>query len=55
MQQQQIAALRLRLARRDRQLLAMSGRDGGKALLLAEHEAAIAQALACSGRPAGHI
>ena len=39
-----LAALRLRLARRDRQLLAMSGRDGGKALILAEHEAATAQA-----------
>ena len=44
LQQQQLAALRLRLARRDRQLLAMSGRDGGKALILAEHEAATAQA-----------
>ena len=42
-QQQQLAALRVRLARREKQILSLAKRDGGKALLLAEQEAASAQ------------
>ncbi|KAL1527245.1 hypothetical protein AB1Y20_015921 [Prymnesium parvum] len=44
LQQQQLCALQLRLSRRDAQVLALSGRDGGKALSLAEGAAAAAHA-----------
>eukprot|EP00965_Chrysotila_dentata_P138938 4595046-Pleurochrysis_carterae.AAC.1 len=41
-QQQQLLGLQTQLARAHRRLLALSGRDGGRALLLAEHEAQLA-------------
>ena len=42
-QQQQLVGLRSRLQRRELQVLALSRRDGGRALLLAQQEAAAAQ------------
>ena len=42
-QQQQLVGLRSRLGRRERQVLALSQRDGGQALLLAQQEAEEAQ------------
>ena len=44
LQQQQLSALRLRLGRRERQVLALTGKDGGKALTVAQHEAHAAHA-----------
>lgn len=44
LQQQRLSALQLRLGRRDAQVLALAGKDHGKALTLAEGEARAAEA-----------